>query len=112
MALPRTLNLCRDGLSAHWPAAVVDGSYSFDGVLLPIELCGRCALYSCLNVSHFIWASIGDKTGSGQRIPLKSCRIAAGRASGMTTTRFSTVGTMGWFNGRSLATAPSAGSAR
>jgi hypothetical protein len=31
------------------------------GVLLPMELWGRCVLYSCLNASHFTWASANDK---------------------------------------------------
>jgi hypothetical protein len=31
------------------------------GVLLPMELCGREVLYSCLNASHFTRASASDK---------------------------------------------------
>lgn len=48
-----------------------------DGVLLPIELCGRCVLYSCMNASHFTWASASDKNQfwsmhSARTFPLKA----------------------------------------
>ena len=61
---PRTLDRLWGNFSSYDAIGRLEAPMDFMnsvGVLLPMELWGRCVLYSCLNASHFTWASANDK---------------------------------------------------
>ena len=62
--LPRTLDRLWGNFPSYDAIGRLEAPMDFMnsvGVLLPMELWGRCVLYSCLNASHFTWASANDK---------------------------------------------------
>jgi hypothetical protein len=62
--LPRTLDRLWGNFLSYDAIGRLEAPMDFMnsvGVLLPMELWGRCVLYSCLNASHFTWASASDK---------------------------------------------------
>lgn len=62
--LPRTLDRLWGTFPSYDAIGRLEAPMDFMnsvGVLLPMELWGRCVLYSCLNASHFTWASANDK---------------------------------------------------
>ena len=64
MDLPRTLDRLWGNFPSYDAIGRLEAPMDFMnsvGVLLPMELWGRCVLYSCLNASHFTWASANDK---------------------------------------------------